>query len=105
MRIRSVLAACLLVSATGIPAAAPASARVATPAAYTAVVQGDVTGVLDPLIGSTVTIFDATTGKVLRSTLTDSQSGFRITGLPAVRVKIRASAPRWMPVFANAKST
>ena len=104
MRIRYLLAACLLASAAGIPTAAPASAQVATPA-LGAVVQGDVTGVLDPLIGSSVTVFDATTGKVLRTTPTDAQSGFRITGLPAARVKIRASAPGWMPCYANGKSS
>ena len=104
MRIRYALATCLLVLATGVPTAGPAAAHVTTVAASGAVLKGQVLGEFDPLTGSTVVVYDAATGKALRSAKT-SGGDFRISGLPAIAVKVRASAPGWLSQYADKKLT
>jgi len=65
-------------------------------------VMGQVLGTFDPLGGATVTVYDATTGKALKSvTLGPSQYDYHIGGLPTGPIKVGASAPGWLPGFAD----
>lgn len=71
-----------------------------------AVVEGQVLGWMDPLGGATVSVLDAVTGKVLRSvTLPEDRYEYRIGGLPAGQVKVRATKPGWITDFANDRDT
>jgi hypothetical protein len=58
----------------------------------------------DPVPGVTVTAFDAATGKVLGSAVTD-YDGFRIGMLPAGQVKLRASKEGWLTTWAHDRWT
>ena len=71
-----------------------------------AVVEGQVLGWMDPLGGATVSVLDAATGKVLRSVkLAEDQAEYRIGGLAAGQVKVRATKPGWITDFANNRDT
>lgn len=67
-----------------------------------AVVEGQVLAWMDPLLGATVTVYDARTGAVIRSvTLADTEDRYRIGGLPAGLVKVGASKPGYLPGYAS----
>lgn len=71
-----------------------------------AVLEGQVLGWMDPLGGATVSVLDAVTGKVLRSVkLAEGQDEYRIGGLAAGQVKVRATKPGWIMDFANDRDT
>lgn len=78
-----------------------------------AAVRGTVLSTMDPIYGpSTVTVYDAVTGKALRSGRTDDQGyEYLITGLPAGDVKVGAVCdgipPEYLyePGFANNQDT
>lgn len=70
-----------------------------------ATIQGQVLGNMDPLGGATVTVLDAVTGKVLGSTVADSSGDYRVTGLPNVDVKVRATRTGWYSGFADGAGT
>ncbi len=52
-----------------------------------------------PLAGAQVTVFDRTTGLVVGSGLTDTAGRYRVTGLPAVAVKLRITKPGWLHTY------
>lgn len=58
-----------------------------------------------PLVGASVAVFDATTGRLLRTATTDSSGHFRVSGLRDGAVKVRAAKPGWLTVYANGSST
>ncbi|HZV25907.1 MAG TPA: carboxypeptidase-like regulatory domain-containing protein [Acidothermaceae bacterium] len=65
-------------------------------------VMGQILGNFDPLGGATVTVYDATTGKALKSvTLASYQYEYHIGGLPTGPIKVGATAPGWLPGFAD----
>ncbi len=65
-------------------------------------VMGQVLGTFDPLGGATVTVYDANTGKVLKSvTLGNGEYEYHIGGLPVGQIKVGATAPGWLPGFAD----
>lgn len=78
-----------------------------------AAVRGTVLSTMDPIYGpSTVTVYDAVTGKALKSGRTDDQGEeYLVTGLPAGAVKIGAVCdgipPEYVyePGFANNRDT
>ncbi len=68
-----------------------------------AAVSGQVLGWMDPLGDATVKVFDAATGRVLGSYVTDASGEYRIGGLPPVPVKVRGSKTGWVSSWANGK--
>jgi hypothetical protein len=65
-------------------------------------VMGQVLGNFDPLGGATVTVYDANTGKALKSVkLNPYEYEYRIDGLPVGPIKVGATAPGWLPGFAD----
>jgi hypothetical protein len=70
-----------------------------------AVLQGQVLGAMDPLGSARVTVLDAVTGRAIRSVTTDGDGRFRIGGLSAGTVKVRASKEHWVTAFADSKSS
>jgi len=69
-------------------------------------VMGQVLGTFDPLEGATVTVYDANTGKALKSvTLGAGQYEYHIGGLPVGPIKVGATAPGWLPGFADFEPT
>jgi hypothetical protein len=71
-----------------------------------AVVEGSVLSQMDPIGGATVAVLDAATGRVLRAVrLAEDQFEYRIAGLPAGDVKVRATKPGYFPDFANNRDT
>ncbi|WP_199424102.1 carboxypeptidase-like regulatory domain-containing protein [Actinotalea solisilvae] len=71
-----------------------------------AVVEGSVLAGFDPVGGATVAVLDATTGRVLRSVrLGSDQDTYRIGGLPAGEVTVRATKAGWLPSWANGRHT
>ncbi|NTW42742.1 MAG: carboxypeptidase regulatory-like domain-containing protein, partial [Cellulomonadaceae bacterium] len=70
-----------------------------------AAIEGQVLGQFDPLGGATLTVFDAGTGKVLRSvTLGEWEYEYHIGGLPAGDIKVRAAKAGYLPAFAGGTS-
>lgn len=65
-----------------------------------AVIQGQVLSWMDPLSGATVSVLDADTGRVLKSVHVPGHE-YRIGGLAAGRVKVRATAPGYEPDYAD----
>jgi hypothetical protein len=70
-------------------------------AALPAAIQGQVLSWMDPIGYAKVTVFNASTGDVLRSAHTDGDGYYRIGGLPAVRVKVRASKRGYLDSWAS----
>ncbi len=70
-----------------------------------AAIEGFVLGWLDPVSYAKVTVYSADTGTALASTVADDQGNYRVGGLPAGHFKVGATAPGWLPGFANEKST
>jgi hypothetical protein len=70
-----------------------------------AAVQGQVLGAMDPLGFATVTVYDAVTNKAIRTVTTDGSGYFRVGGLAAGTIKVRAAKAHWVPVFADLKPT
>ena len=69
-------------------------------------VMGQVLGTFDPLGGATVTVYDANTGKALKSvTLGAGEYEYHIGGLPVGPIKVGATAPGWLPGFADFEPT
>ena len=69
-------------------------------------IMGQVLGTFDPLGGATVTVYDANTGIALKSvTLDPYQSDYHIGGLPVGPIKVGATAPGWLPGFADFEPT
>jgi hypothetical protein len=69
-------------------------------------VMGQVLGTFDPLGGATVTVYDANTGKALKSVTLDTyQYEYHIGGLPVGPIKVGATAPGWLPGFADFEPT
>ena len=94
-RLTTFLFALLLIVAGG-PAAS------ATPATdKAAAIQGQVLADMDPIGYATVTVFDAHTGKALKSVTTNGEGDYRVDGLPAVQIKVRASLQGWLASYAN----
>ena len=83
--------------------------KLALPKAITlyaeAVIEGQVLGWMDPLSAAKVTVYNADTGTAVASTNADVEGNYRIGGLPAGHFKVGATAPGWLPGFANGKST
>ena len=67
--------------------------------------QGQVYGLTSPLAGATVTVYDATTGAMLKTATTDSTGHFKVSGLPAKSVKVAASKTGWVTGYAFDKYT
>lgn len=70
-----------------------------------AAIEGQVLGNFDPLGDATVTVLDATTGAVLRSVRTDGDGYYRVGGLAAGTVKVRAAKADWFPSYADGERT
>lgn len=71
-----------------------------------AVISGEVLGNFDPVLNHVrITVFNADTGRVLRRYTTTDGGKYTIGGLPAVRIKVRASASGWMPSWASGASS
>ena len=70
-----------------------------------AVIQGQVLGEMDPLGHARVTVFDASTGTALKSVTCDGSGYYRLDGLAAGAIKVRATKSGWLPSFANGKAT
>lgn len=71
-----------------------------------AVVQGQVLSWMDPLGGATVSVLDANTGRVLKSVrLAEYQYEYRIGGLAAGPVKVRATKPGYLQAYADGAHT
>src|SRR5664279_1317736 len=70
-----------------------------------AAIEGYVLGWLDPVSYAKVTVYSADTGTAFASTTADVEGNYRIGGLPAGNFKVGATAPGWLPGFANEKST
>ena len=71
-----------------------------------AVISGEVLGEFDPVLDHvTITVFNADTGRVLRRYTTTDGGNYSIGGLPAVRIKVRASTSGWMPSWASGASS
>ncbi len=70
-----------------------------------AAIEGFVLGWLDPVSYAKVTVYNADTGTAVASTDADDQGNYRIGGLPAGHFKVGATAPLWLPGFANEKET
>jgi len=71
-----------------------------------AVIHGQVLGNGRPLRHARVTVFDATTGKVVRRVTTDKAGNYRVDRIGAFSglvVKVRASKPGWRSSWANGK--
>ncbi len=67
-----------------------------------AVMQGQVLGRMDPVVGAaTVTAFNADTGAAVRSTTADAEGNYRLGGLPAGNYKVRAVKAGWVTGWAN----
>ena len=96
-RLTTFLFALLLIVAGG--PAASATAATDEPAA----IQGQVLADFDPIGYATVTVFDAHTGKALKSVTTNGEGDYRVNGLPAVQIKVRASMQGWLASYANGK--
>jgi hypothetical protein len=83
--------------------------KLALPKAITlypeAAIEGQVLGWLDPVSYAKVTVYSAATGTAFASTSADVEGNYRIGGLPAGNFKVGATAPGWLPGFANEKST
>ena len=71
-----------------------------------AVIEGQVLGWMDPVSNATVTVYNADTDAVVASTSnTFGDAEYRFGGLPAGHYKVGATAPGWLPGFANGQST
>jgi hypothetical protein len=70
-----------------------------------AVVQGQVLSWMDPLGGATVTVLDAVTGKALKSVTADVSGNYRVGGLQAGTVKVRATKAGYITDYADGGST
>jgi hypothetical protein len=70
-----------------------------------AAIEGEVLGWMDPLGYATVTVLNADTGQVLRSVRADGNGHYRVGGLPAGPIKVRASKPGWLTSYANGQNT
>ncbi len=72
-----------------------------------AAVEGQVLSGFDPVAGGVVTVYDAVTGLVVGWGPADiGDNAYRITGLPAGRVKLGAVVPGpYLPDFANDRDT
>lgn len=73
-----------------------------------AVIEGQVLGNGAPLRKARVTVFDATTGAALRTTLSDRSGNYRIDQIATWgqrTVKVRATRPGWRTSWANWKWT
>ncbi|GEM_PF-688633 len=72
-----------------------------------AAIEGQVLADFDPVLGATVTVYDAVTGRALKSGPANvDDNHYRITGLPAGKVKVGAVAPGpYAPDFANDRDT
>lgn len=70
--------------------------------------EGQVLGQMDPLGGATVTVFDAATGRALRSVVADGDGMYRVT-VPTPyggsAVKVRATKSGWYPSWADGRTT
>jgi hypothetical protein len=53
-----------------------------------------------PLAGATVTVVDARTGRALGSGVSDASGAYLVRGLPPRAVKLRATMPGFLPVWA-----
>lgn len=95
-RRRAILATALgaVLALTGI--VVPAQAARAT-----AAIQGTVLSWMEPLANARVTVFDARTGRALRSAVADGEGAYRIDGLPPVGVKVRATKAGYLDAWAG----
>jgi hypothetical protein len=66
-----------------------------------AVVQGQVLSWMDPISGATVTVLDAATGRPIRSVIADVSGYYRIGGLHAGTIKVRASKAGYLTGYAD----
>lgn len=80
--------------------AAPARAVTGTSA-----IAGQVLAWMDPIGQARVTVYRARTGAVLASVLTDGDGQYRLTGLPAVGVTVRASKDGYLDAWAGGGNT
>lgn len=92
----ALMSAVLMATAILVPAAASGG---------TSAIQGQVLGTMDPLGSATVTVFDAATGAKVASVVTDGDGYYRIDGLPATAVKVRATKAGWITSWANGRQT
>jgi hypothetical protein len=77
----------------------------ATATGSSAAIKGQVLAWMDPIDNATVTVFRVDTGKAIASTLADSSGYYTITGLPAVRVTVRATRAGYLEAWASGAST
>ncbi|NTW42126.1 MAG: carboxypeptidase regulatory-like domain-containing protein, partial [Cellulomonadaceae bacterium] len=72
-------------------------------------IEGQVLGNFDPLGYATVTVFDADTGRALRSVVSDGDGDYRVGGLRAgfdpIHIKVRASKTGWYTSWAEGRAT
>lgn len=83
-------------------------ALVAAPAANatcTSAVEGQVLAWMDPIGSARVTVYNATTGAAIKGVTTDGEGYYRIGGLPAVKVKVRASKAGYLDSWASGASS
>lgn len=64
-------------------------------------VQGQVLSSMDPIGFAKVTIFDATTGRALRSVIADESGNYLVTGLYPGPIKVRASLAHYITNWAD----
>lgn len=70
-----------------------------------AAIAGQVLSFMDPIGDVKVTVFDARTGSVIRSAQTDAEGNYRIGGLPATDVKVRAMKAGYLDAWASGVSS
>ncbi len=93
------LVALLMVFAVNAVGSAPAVAE--EPAA----IRGQVLSWMDPIGFARVSVFDADSGAVLRTVMTDGSGEYMVTGLPAVRVQVRARKAGYLDSWASGAAT
>lgn len=68
-------------------------------------ISGQVLGGMDPVGYATVTVFNADTGRRLKSQVTDGDGYYNITGLPAGNIKVRARLDGYFDSWASGKNS
>jgi hypothetical protein len=68
-----------------------------------AAIKGVVYSWSDPLEGATVKVFDAATGRVVGSEVSDGSGNYTVRGLPPGSYKVRGTKPGYMTSWANGR--